>query len=363
MGIISLRYKSPLLCYIFVAFRSTYALESGTSGLRGLTQEHENDELVSHTLKVPSIFNERGVEKKVIPDLQEDNVDAKWLNMTGVDLEDDRMKTTKAIMREEFDGFPTESSIKHLSGQEKPDAAKGEEGEGGRSSRTICGDDDRIQVEATTSYPWRAVTQLGVTWPNGDKGLCSGSLIGKRAVVTAGHCLYSHEQGGHATSVLVSPGRNGDVYPFGSQYGSTIIAKRGWTENKDYDYDYGAIILPDTYLSDQVGYFGFRQENDDSLQSTTINRSGYPGGPTNGRRQFFTSGTIDQVSSRRFFYFLDSRGGASGGPVWVLENDNRYVVGIHNSGYEGGCTVGPNGAVRVQSSVYDFMQRMRNDYT
>jgi V8-like Glu-specific endopeptidase len=60
---------------------------------------------------------------------------------------------------------------------------------------------------------------------------------------------------------------------------------------------------------------------------------------------------------------MDSMGGSSGGPVWVIQNGNRYVVGIHHTETIGGCTVGPNGAVRVNADVFEFMNDMRNDYS
>ena len=139
------------------------------------------------------------------------------------------------------------------------------------------------------------------------------------------------------------------MYPFGSQYGSTIFTHGEWMENKDFDYDYGAIILPDTFLSDQVGYFGFRQENDDWLQSTTINKSGYPGGPTNGRRHFFKR-VVQLTKCPAVGSFISSIVAVD--RVVDLFGSSKMITATWWVFTTRKCTtVGPNGAVRVQSSV------------
>src|SRR4029079_2206720 len=61
---------------------------------------------------------------------------------------------------------------------------------------TIVFDDDtRRLVTDTTAWPYRAVVWLGMTWPNGTGGGCSGTLVCARSVLTAGHCIYDAGRG------------------------------------------------------------------------------------------------------------------------------------------------------------------------
>jgi V8-like Glu-specific endopeptidase len=69
-----------------------------------------------------------------------------------------------------------------------------------RVLEVIIGNDDRVRIERTTDVPWRRYCALRITFPKGVfRG--TGFLIGPRAVATAGHCVYMHDQGGWARSV------------------------------------------------------------------------------------------------------------------------------------------------------------------
>ncbi len=77
--------------------------------------------------------------------------------------------------------------------------------------KTVCGKDERVQQSPCTDVPWRWNCSLVITWPNGDRSIGTGWLIGPRTVMTAGHCVYNHEQKAWATQIEVSPGTDGEI--------------------------------------------------------------------------------------------------------------------------------------------------------
>ena len=49
--------------------------------------------------------------------------------------------------------------------------------------------DDREQITDTTKTPYRWVGRVGYTMEDGRKNYCTGFLVSKNTIVTAGHCL------------------------------------------------------------------------------------------------------------------------------------------------------------------------------
>jgi V8-like Glu-specific endopeptidase len=223
----------------------------------------------------------------------------------------------------------------------------------GFPAETVCGQDDRVQVINTTAVPWRWICKLIITFPNGKKYGGTGWFIGQKAVMTAGHCVYSSADGGWASQIEVIPGMQGTTRPYGSMIGTSFRSVTGWTQNSDPNYDYGCIILPSPNLGNMVGYFGFAALTDASLQNLLVNNSGYPGDKPFGT-QWFNAGRVTNVTARKIYYMLDTYGGQSGSPTWRLQNDQRHAVGIHAYG---GC---PNSSTRIVTPVFNNMMNWRN---
>jgi len=223
----------------------------------------------------------------------------------------------------------------------------------GVGPESVCGQDDRVEVGNTTSVPWRWICKLIITFPNGASGGCTGWFIGPKAVMTAGHCVYSSANGGWAKKIEVIPGMRGATRPYGSMIGTSFRSVTGWTQNGDPNYDYGCIILPSPSLGNQVGYFGFAALTDASLQNLLVNNSGYAGDKPFGT-QWYNAGTVTTVTARKIYYMLDTYGGQSGSPTWRFQSDQRHAVGIHAYG---GC---PNSATRIVTAVFNNMMTWRN---
>lgn len=221
---------------------------------------------------------------------------------------------------------------------------------------SVCGHDGRVRISPATRTPWRWNCQLILTMADGGRSRCTGFFIGPRAVMTAGHCLYSHARGGWARSIEVIPGNDRTSRPFGFQVATSFRSVVGWVSNQDPKYDYGCIILPNRTLANRVGYFGFAAMPSSTLNGLIVNNAGYAGDKPFGTL-WYNAGAITHVTARRLYYMIDTFGGHSGSPVWWLTRRNdrwmRYVVGVH--GY-GGC---PNKAVRIVRPVFDNMLAWR----
>lgn len=239
-----------------------------------------------------------------------------------------------------------------------PDALLGsyELGELARSAEVIIGTDDRVRVQATTVYPWRAICALRITAANGTRYIGTGWLISPRTVITAGHCVFMHNEGGWARSIEVIPGMNDAARPYGSASSGTLRSVTGWTQSRNREYDYGAILLPaNARLGDRTGWFGLAVRNDAFLRAASLNLSGYPG-DKGGSQQWFMAQRAKSLSSRVITYDIDTMGGQSGSPVWVLQNGQRYGVGVHTNGASSG-----NSATRIDTNVYNRMIGWKNE--
>lgn len=224
-------------------------------------------------------------------------------------------------------------------------------------AETVHGPDNRIQIQNTASYPWRAHASLLITARDGSRWIGTGWFIGPHTLATAGHCVYIKNSGvpgrdGFVRSVQVMPGRNGAVLPYGSVTTSRVRTVAGWANTGNPDFDYGAILL-NTDLGNTTGTFGFGAYSNSTLRSTTVNISGYPGDKPAGT-QWYHWNRVAATSSRRVFYDIDTFGGQSGSAVYRIVNGSRYGVAIH--AYGGAVT---NSGTRITKPVFDNLVAWR----
>lgn len=220
----------------------------------------------------------------------------------------------------------------------------------------VIGQDDRVHITNTSVFPWRAICSLEITAADGSRWIGTGWFTSPRTVVTAGHCVFMGSRGGWVRSIRVIPGRSGMVQPYGSVVGSQLRSVRGWTEQGQRTHDYGAIVLPAGLApGNSVGWFGFTNLSDASLDQLTVNLSGYPGDKPTGT-QWFHSLRIKHVDPSVLTYDIDTAGGQSGAPVWRLLDGQRHVIGIHTNGATSG-----NSATRITQPVFDNMTRWKTE--
>lgn len=196
----------------------------------------------------------------------------------------------------------------------------------------VIGPDNRYQINDTQTHPYRAVVQLRFKKPNGRYAICSGALIGPNTVLTAGHCLYSHGgdsgKAGWNKDFTVYPGRDGDLLPYGEYKVSKKISVTGWTQNKDYNYDYGVLKLKE---EPKLGFFGFRKHTS-IPEGLDVILTGYPSDKPTGT-MWEGKGPLFSVNNNpyRVYYNIDTIGGQSGAPVYTENNIIRAVHSGYNS--------------------------------
>lgn len=210
----------------------------------------------------------------------------------------------------------------------------------------ILGTDDRVRIQNTNGIPWRRVCALRITFPTGAVYRGTGFLIGPRAVATAGHCVYLHNQGGWARKVEVIPGANGSDKPNGSAESSQLRSVGGWVNGKRPESDYGCVVVPPgAFGGRNLGSFAIGALSAQALVAKPAVLAGYPGDKPFAEL-WGMARKIKTVAPTTLTYDIDTMGGQSGAPVYINRNGSRTVVGIHNYGSSSG-----NSATRVTPAV------------
>ena len=261
------------------------------------------------------------------------------------EITDETLSTEGVEIYDGLGGKFTDQEFEELLGLPVPTGSTATEA----GAEVILGPDTRQQLY-TTNYPARAVVL--VTFSG---GRCSGAMIGRDTVATAGHCVHSGgTSGSWRTNVRVYPGANGSSKPFGYCTARRLHSVTGWTRDRNEDYDYGAIKLNCT-VGNTVGWFGLTTANPLNLPSIV---QGYPGDKP--LTQWASSDKVHTTSSRQIFYSNDTTGGMSGSAVWYDRN-GPYMIGIHAYGTHGsGSHSLYNHGARIVSPVFNNLISWRN---
>jgi hypothetical protein len=170
-------------------------------------------------------------------------------------------------------------------------------------------------------FPWRTIGKLYFQIP-GSSGTysCSASVVNRRMVITAGHCVYSPGSGWH-TNMWFHPGYRSGYSPYGAFQVYTKASLSGWTSSGNQAYDIGMMITnPDgngNHVGQVVGWLGFWANGPAQV---FWHANGYPGAYAGGNILMVCEGSL---SSRWALSGTDPMGmgcnmqwGSSGGP-WI----------------------------------------------
>ena len=197
------------------------------------------------------------------------------------------------------------------------------------------------KVPNTQDHPWRMNVKLIIWFENAAEPFgCSGSMIGSKAVLTAGHCVYDQKYG-WAKEIWVYPGQNSTNRPYGVGTARINMATRTeWIYDGNFNYDVGVIGI-DRTLGFLTGWFGL--DGNDSCSSSlskTYGNASYPGDVCfDGEDMYHWFGIFEACDSRNLLLYtpgtecLDNawRGMSGSGAYYKDANNLRYIHAICSS--------------------------------
>jgi V8-like Glu-specific endopeptidase len=196
---------------------------------------------------------------------------------------------------------------------------------------SVIGVDGRVRITPTTSYPWRTICKVYITFPNGATGWGSAAIIDNYHILTAGHCVHSQASGGWATSLEVVPAEDSGYMPYNHAWGTHMRSYSGWTVSQMPEHDWAVVTL-DRNVGAYTGWMGRTTNPTLSWYTSIFNTAGYPGDRDSGANMYFDSDNGCLADEYRHWYAMDTYGGQSGSPVWYYDGANRYIASIHAYG-------------------------------
>ncbi len=214
--------------------------------------------------------------------------------------------------------------------------------------QTVLGDDGRVRITPTISYPWRTIVRLSITWGEFNT-FGTGAMIDKNHILTAAHCVYLHSRGGWADSIKVVPAADDGIEPFGHAWAINMRTYADWIDSASHQHDFAVITL-DTDIGLQTGWMGI-QSNDPSSSVYTggLNIAGYPCDLDDGLNMYWNYESGANADEYNHWYYLDTEGGMSGSPVWIYDGENRYILTVHAYGKDGS---GYNHGTRIDNNKW-----------
>eukprot|EP01026_Neomeris_dumetosa_P025714 TRINITY_DN21123_c0_g1_i5.p4 TRINITY_DN21123_c0_g1~~TRINITY_DN21123_c0_g1_i5.p4 ORF type:complete len:202 (+),score=8.13 TRINITY_DN21123_c0_g1_i5:621-1226(+) len=153
-------------------------------------------------------------------------------------------------------------------------------------------------------------------------GLCTGTLVGSRFVLTAGHCVIDRNSGQLLDDLDFYPAKNQDLEPYGKYAWEYAFVSENFYITKDSRYDYALIVLEKPVQDIQP--MSFAHECDTRL-TFTLNIVGYPFDKNPSDAQWTTSCNAVKLNCTQkiFQHNCDTMKGMSGAPMFVYRrNDN-----------------------------------------
>ncbi|HEX9172237.1 MAG TPA: hypothetical protein VF861_06220 [Telluria sp.] len=212
------------------------------------------------------------------------------------------------------------------------------------------------QYSADRSYPYRTVGKLFFSI-DGQPYVCSASIINRRVIATAGHCVHSGRGGiaGFFSNWVFVPAYRDGTAPYLRWNWRQVTVTSTWATGGGgvpNAADYAMIVLgdqpvtrggPRVRIGAYLGWLGWQTLN---LFPNHTSKLGYPCNLDRCEKmQNITSQSYQRAANNTVQYGSDARGGSSGGP-WVknfsitadggatgLDPDPNRVVGITSYGY------------------------------
>jgi Ca2+-binding RTX toxin-like protein len=178
---------------------------------------------------------------------------------------------------------------------------------------------------STSVYPYDCVCYVIATFPDGTSFQGSGAIIGPHTVLTASHLLWRADGSESAASVTVYPGFNAG--------GSSIPGQ--WVDHFYQVNNAGGVLSTETSQTDfaiidvstdltPYGYFGTSA----NYSGGVVHLTGYPSSANGIQSDQFGRVLKDPSYAVLDYSSVSASPGASGGPVWIEQGSQAYVVGV-----------------------------------
>lgn len=211
----------------------------------------------------------------------------------------------------------------------------------------VIGDDDREPIHPTDVWPYRATGQLIVRFERGERCIGTGTMVGKRHVLTAAHNVYDADLGG-AIHALFVPARDGEETPYGYTQAVDIWYPPAYAEGDD-SADYALIFLAED-VGIRVGHYKVQPHDPGELLKQEVTIAGYPiDMPGAGKNMWAARNLVAYADANFVHYIVDTGRGQSGAGVFFKDPKTgvQHLVAIHSEGHGK-----YNRGVRITSEIF-----------
>lgn len=252
--------------------------------------------------------------KEFVPGSKEDQEASQWYVVTRDGYE---YEGSPEVLGSIFDRARLNSIVKSYI--QSLDSAARMTDETQRYKRSVFPPDTRTRVRNLDRFPYTAMGRVSLG--------CTGTFIGPRHILTAGHCVYDHRRRQWHDQLDFHQEKNcnpdqGTVYRW-----TRALTVRGWMRDGKRVYDYGMIVVRGE--SDVVMEYGYHRNTSPFI----INIAGYPG-DKRGQCMWRTHCNVTRWFMEELEYECDTAGGMSGSAVYAYwsSTNRRLITCVHAYG-------------------------------